>query len=142
VKITIDALRQLALRWCPRPARWENLLRAKGPDWGPAHEIAHALLSQPQARLLPNYGLCSQCFCPGECCSIAEVAAMALSTTLHRRAGRKDLVAAEAEATDNYDLLMGPWYIQQANRLLIQHKLQRLPRTAAGLEQLLSRRLA
>jgi predicted nuclease with RNAse H fold len=67
---------------------------------------------------------------------------MCLSTTLHVRSGRPDLVKAEAYATEDYGILLTPWYIKRAERMLIQKKLRRLPRTAPGLEKLLQRRLA
>lgn len=145
--LTLSDLHALALRYCPRPARWDRLLRVRPPiAWGPSHEIAHALLSQPAERRLADYGMCSAgfCRCYGDRCDVVEVAAIKISARLFVAAGRPDAVRIEAEATEGYAELVTPWYVRRAHGLLGRRglRLRTLPRTRAGLERLLERRLA
>lgn len=143
--LTLPDLHALALRWCPRPARWSHLLRARHIAWGPAHEIAHALLSLPAERRLADYGMCSAgfCCCPGDRCDIVETAAIKVSARLLVAAGRPDAVQLEADATEGYADLMTPWHVRRAHWLLGRRglRLGTLPRTRAELERLLERRV-
>jgi hypothetical protein len=67
---------------------------------------------------------------------------MLVSAGLLRRAGRDDLVRAEVRATDGFDEIALTVNVRAAERLLVERRLQRLPRTRAGLERLLARRLS
>jgi hypothetical protein len=142
--MTPSTLRTLARRYCPRPARWDRLLNDKRAEWGPGHEIAHALLSMPHEWALVNYGLCTPagCRCPGERCCVVEVAAMYISARLCLAMGRRDPIAAEADATDDYEYIDTQWHWTRAARLLARRRLTRIPRTRRGLERLLRARLA
>lgn len=111
-------------------------------SWGPAHEIGHALLSTPAQRALALFGLCSigECSHHGRCDTI-EVAAMLISTRMHARMGRLDLVRAECRNTPDYARLMSADRLRRAKRTLRRFSLTRLPRTVEGLDALLARRL-
>ncbi len=141
--LTLAALHDLALQWCPPFARWDRIIAHPRAEWGSAHEIAHALLSLPHERTRRDYGLCSigSCRCPGDRCDVVELAAMAISAKLHLAIGRRDLIDAELQATEDYDYLDTRWHRTRAARLLARRGLQRIPRTCAGLERLLRRRL-
>lgn len=141
--LTIPALLRLARRYCPVKARWSGLVQQHSPEWGPGHEIGHALLSRPRERSLKHYGLCSlgSCLCLHERCHVVELAAMYISSNFHHAADRHDLVAMEIQATDGYTTINTPWYWMRAAKLLAGQHLTRLPRTVLKLEELLTRRL-
>ncbi len=140
--LTLPALHELANLWCPAQARW-NYLLAGFDHWGPAHELAHALLSRPDERVQLNYGLCEAgyCSCLAERCYGIELAAQRISWRLLAVVGREDLAREDIDATDYYDLMATPanwaasWYLLRTERLWP------LPSTINGLARLLERRL-
>lgn len=140
--LTLPALHDLALRWCPPDARWGYLL--DGWDyWGPAHELAHAILSRPEERTVSDYGLCeaAACRCPGERCHVVELAAQRISGHLLRTVGRQDLAEDDIWSTDGYTEIATPANDRASWHLLRAEHLWPLPRTIAGLERLLRRRM-
>lgn len=141
--LTIPALLRLARRYCPVKARWSALVQQHSPEWGPGHEIGHALLSRPRERTRANYGLCSveMCDCPAARCHVVELAAMYISANLHVAADRHDLLAMEIQATPGYAAISTPRYWELAAQLLARQRLIRLPRTVSRLEELLRKRL-
>jgi hypothetical protein len=143
--LMLQDIRALALTFVPRVACRVGFVHPRAPGWGPSHEIGHALVATPEERALPAFGLgCYPgcCRCPKERCHVAELAAMLVSAGLLRRAGRDDLVRAEVRATDGFDEIALTVNVRAAERLLVERRLQRLPRTRAGLERLLARRLS
>lgn len=142
--LTLADIHELAVRYCPRPARWDYLL--VDDYWGPAHEIAHALLSTPEERALPSYGLCDGepgCSCTDGWCYVVEAAAMRISGhLLYNVLGRDDLSSQDWDACTRIDEIEKPSTWRASWAMLRAERLWPLPRTRAGLERLLERRLA
>lgn len=140
--LTLHDLRDLAVAWCPIKARWEYLIDVVD-YWGPAHELAHAILSRPEERARRSYGLCEagECRCVGERCHVVELAAHRISYRLLAAAGREDLGADDINATDHYAEVATHVNYRASWRMLREERLWPVPRTRRGLERLLARRL-
>jgi hypothetical protein len=140
--ITLRDLWSLANEWVPRKACWKHLLDYWN-NWGPAHELGHALLEPAERRSKRSYGRCA----PGACqheddeCGVAEIAAMMISAQLVTAAGHPALAEREVQGTTDYDVIATPANYRRARKLLKQRKLWLLPRTKATLERALRARL-
>lgn len=136
--LALADIHALAVRYCPRPARWEHAL-AHVDSWAPAHELGHLLVSSPSERKRSSYGLVDYTCRQRAHNWTAELAAMRISKALLMIAGRPDLVEREERNT--------PGLVEMAPcgpaswRLVLRRRLWPLPRTRAGLERLLERRL-
>lgn len=138
--LTLMDLWALANEWCPKKASWTYLL--DNASWGCAHELGHALIEPAHRWVQRNYGRCSigHCRCRGEACDVHEAAAMRISAALLAAVGRLDLVDAEVEATNDYDLIIEESW-RRSKALLKRKKLWPVPRTRRSLEAALRRRL-
>lgn len=139
--LTLTDLWVAANLWCPKKAAWTHLLDDLG-DWGPAHELGHALIEPSRRWELRDYGRCpvGSCHHRGKECDVYEVAAMRVSHALVCAAGRPDLVGREVESTIDYDLIEGTCWLR-GKALLERKRLWPVPRTRRSLEVALRRRL-
>lgn len=143
--MTLDEIWMIANYFLPKiavdPSRIGNA--AQAASWGPAHEIAHALVASPEERTRPFFGLpCSPefCRCDDERCHVVELAAMDVSRRILVSAGRRDLVDAELKATTDYDLMAHAANKRAARRLIARSRLRRIPRDADRLVAMLHAR--
>lgn len=87
-------LTALAAVFCPAGHAFSHSIF--NASWGPAHELAHALLASPAERKKRRYGL------RGDARGLrAEAAATWISTTTHHRMGNYRLVNHERVATSD-----------------------------------------
>ena len=132
--LTLADIHELALRWTPRRARMDGLLK-QVDHWGPAHELGHALISTQAERDRYLYGLQRR---PWRQQAAHELAAMRVSASLLITAGREDLVDAERRWTP---MLLET---EQAGMPGAHQRLKvlgELPRSRLELERLLKRKL-
>jgi len=127
----LDELKRLAIAWVPRQAAWWSIINQPAPSWGPAHELAHALISRPHQRSQNSYGLCDVggCFCRGWSCLTYETAAMLLSSTWHRAVGYENLIVAEIDATPDYAVIDDAFWRIRGRRMLRRRGLWPIPTT-------------
>jgi hypothetical protein len=125
-------INDLALKFCPEVASWQILGRGVH-HYGPAHELAHALLSTPSERRLTSYGLCELandpaygypvgCSCDGARCFVVELAAMTLSRGLVSGAGHPEIAEDEARATLHYRAFSQDREVREAADLLLERR--------------------
>lgn len=140
--ISLRELWVLANEWVPRKAAWTHLLDY-WDNWGPSHELGHALIEPAERRRHPSYGRCEPRCCKhdGEECDVVEIAAMMISQRLVTAAGHPELSDREVQGTTDYDLIATPRNFRRARALLKQKKLWPVPQTQAALEAALRTRL-
>lgn len=141
--LTLDAIWHIAVNHVPVAARYNDRLSMRR-SWGPAHELAHALVASPKERTQRDFGLTCEpgmCRCPGEHCHVVELSAMSVSRRLVTAAGHAHLADVELQATPDYDMMVWSRPVRAARRLLVRRRLLRLPRTIAGLRQFVRDRL-
>lgn len=138
--LNVEDLRQLALRWCPLVATYWGFVMGKTIEWGPAHELGHALVEPKSRRSRHGYGRCDieSCACPTQRCLVTEAAAMMISSDLHGACGRHELIATERRSTPSYDAYIAP-EADRARAHLERLKLWPVPQTIRGLEVALRR---
>lgn len=141
--MNLSDLKDLALKYCPaRSINWP-IFEA---EWGPAHELAHALLSSTEERRKKTFGLPSipdeydqgfQDFSPSKLpwryAILVEAAATHLSMRFHEHCKQKKLVFHERQATDPYSLRAMKTPAMRA--LLIERGCGRVPLTRTKLEE-------
>lgn len=126
----------LAALYCPIPSFSSRIFISA--EWGPGHELAHALLASQRERTLPEFGLNADSVAGRAYALTAEAASMRLSFQIHRRCGRADLVDDEIRYTDEESVtLIGA---ARTWRLVRQRRCLRLPSTIMGLEAFCRRR--
>lgn len=138
--MTLEDLHNLAVLWCPKKARWDNIFVVD--HWGPAHELGHALIETRDRWKKESYGRCSlsSCKCYLQRCVVYEAAAMTISRGLLKNVGREDLADDELQATDDYDFIEEEHY-RRAMRLLRDKNVWPMPKKLPQLERLLRVRL-
>lgn len=139
--VKLDDIYQLALSWAPRRARWSHLLE-EAQDWGPAHELAHALIEEPWRRKKRDYALCpfGACHCRGRMCEVHEVAAMIVSRKLLIAARKTHLANREYNDTGYGWIIDDPTNVERACALLRRKGLWPVPTSKNALEAQLRRR--
>ena len=140
--VSLRDLWALANEWVPRKAAWTHLLDY-WDNWGPSHELGHALIEPAERRRHPSYGRCE----PGSCkhddeeCDVVEIAVMLISARLVTAAGHEALADREVQGTTDYDLIATPRNFRRARALLKRKKLWPVPLTKVALEGALRTRL-
>lgn len=139
--IALHEIYRMARQYAPLAARRERSVTYYN-DWGPAHELAHALLSTRRERTLQDYGMCDfgGCTCERARCMVIEVAAMAISHALVRAAGWRDLALAERQASPRIDAAFARVLQRRARALLRIRGLWPIPATSARLRAAITRR--
>lgn len=139
--ITLHEIYRLARQHAPLAARRERFV-ARDFGWGPAHELAHALLSTRRERSVEDYGMCDfgGCTCDRARCMVIEVAAMTISHALVRAAGWPDLVYAERSSSPRIDATFGRVLRRRARALLQKRGLWPIPATSARLRAAIAHR--
>lgn len=126
----------LSALYCPIPSFAPHIFSSA--EWGPGHELAHALIASPRERTLPEFGLDVDSDAGRAYALTAEAASMRLSFQIHRRCGRADLVEDEIRYTDEASVaLIGA---ARTRRLVRRRRCLRLPSTITGLEAFCRRR--
>jgi hypothetical protein len=140
--LTLDDIYLLALSWVPRRAWWSHLLLGGAEHWGPAHELAHALIEEPWRRRRRTYALCdfNKCTCRGQMCEVHEIAAMAISRRLLSATGNPRLANREYNDTGYGWIIDDSVLNQRALALLKRKGLWPVPRSRSALEAQLRRR--
>ena len=96
----LSELVRLSALYCPARAFSQSIFQSA--EWGPGHELAHALVASPRERQRDSYGLSSvkSSTANDEYALHVEAAAMHLSFHFHRACKRADLIDEEVKYTD------------------------------------------
>lgn len=129
--LSVDQILELVHRYMPRRALARAILF--GSRWGPAHELAHALIALPYERRQKRFGLDKKGVDPTYALT-CEAAAMRISFRLHRACGDPRLVNDELRATDEESICL--LYARATTALLRERGCLGVPRTAGALERL------
>lgn len=166
MSLTLVQLHELAWRFVPAAAADDRLYMMGPRSWWPAHEIGHFLVASSAECCDPWFGIDIDltlsalgieigehgydvrrlCQSPKAAAIryiiVREIGATKISQRLLRRAGHLQLAEEEIQHTDEGTLECSfePWCKSALKKLLLRHRVSRLPVTYDGLEATLTRR--
>jgi hypothetical protein len=144
--MALSEIRDLAFRYVPGAAADPRLYNYGARSWWPAHEIGHFLIATHDECREPLFdldiALPSKTGPLYEYAVAKEIAAISVSQRLLRRSGHAALADEEIEYSDpdTLDCSFDAWCKRAVRKLLREHRIRRLPTTAAGLERVLMRK--